>query len=191
MSDAVIWHDLECGSLPGGPVAVARAGCASAAGRCSTSAPAPGRVALDARPRGTRGRRRSTATPSCSPSSTRRAAGLPAETVVRRRPRRSSSATRVPAGARADADGPAARRPEGRPAFLACARRHLARAAGCSRSRSRRGFEEFELDDGEPAPLPDVSEHDGFVLLQPADGGPARRRRVRARAPARDGQPRR
>ena len=48
----VIWHDVECGVLRRGPGAVARRSPTRPTGRCSTSAPGPGRVALDLAARG-------------------------------------------------------------------------------------------------------------------------------------------
>jgi len=50
----------------------------------------------------------------------------------------------------------------GRAAFLRCARRYL-RPDGVIAIAIAEHFDEFELRDGEPGPLPDVEERDGFV----------------------------
>jgi SAM-dependent methyltransferase len=52
--------------------------------------------------------------------------------------------------------------PGGRATFLACARRHLAPGGVIALAIAER-FEEFELSDGEPGPLPDMEELDGTV----------------------------
>jgi hypothetical protein len=52
--------------------------------------------------------------------------------------------------------------PAGRAAFLACVRRHLTPAAVLAIAIAEQ-FEEFELQDGEPGPLPDMQELDGVL----------------------------
>jgi SAM-dependent methyltransferase len=51
---------------------------------------------------------------------------------------------------------------EGRKAFLACARKHLA-AGGVIAIAITEELETFEIEDGFPAPLPDICELDGVV----------------------------
>ncbi len=53
---------------------------------------------------------------------------------------------------------------DGRGAFLRCARRHLA-ADGLLAIAIATELEPFEVRDGEPAPLPDVTERDGHVYF--------------------------
>ncbi len=145
-----------------------------------------------ARPRRASTSSRSTATPSCSPSSQRRAGGLPVETVARRCPRlRRSPASCSRSDHRADADDPAARRaPTARrlPAPCACAPARRRRARG--RDRRREDFEEFEWHDGDAAPLPDIVERDGVVYCsQPTAVRRAGRRASCSSAGARPSTP--
>jgi SAM-dependent methyltransferase len=158
---AVIWHDLECGGYRedlalwlgladerGGPVLDVGAG----TGRVSLALARAGHevVALDS-------------DASLLSELDRRAEGLALTTIV--------------ADARAFELGQERRFPlavvpmqtvqllggaAGRAAFLTCVGRHLAPSAVLAIAIAEQ-FEEFELQDGEPGPLPDMQELDGVL----------------------------
>ena len=161
-----------------------------AASRCSTSAPAPGAWRSTSPRRATRSSR-STRRRRCSRALARaRGAGCRSRPSVADaralRPRHGAFG----ADHRADADGPAARRPGGPRGVPAprrartCARR-AARAAR-SPTRSRR----FDAERRRAARCPTSREVDGMRLRQPAGRDPRRRRRRRASsASARSSRP--
>ncbi|MGO9975609.1 MAG: class I SAM-dependent methyltransferase [Solirubrobacteraceae bacterium] len=161
MTDAVIWHDVECGSYRqdlslwlalaaerGGPVLDVGAG----TGRVALTLARAGFevTALDR-------------DADLLAELERRAAGLPLRTAA-------GDARAFELGERF----PLVIVPmqtvqllgglEGRRAFLTCARGHLLEHGVLAVAIATR-LECFELDDGEPGPLPDVSEHDGFVYF--------------------------
>jgi SAM-dependent methyltransferase len=158
----VVWHDIECGSyradLPlwlglaaqrRGPVLDVGAG----TGRVTLPLARAGHevVALDR-------------DPALLAELRRRADGLPVSTVTA--DARSFSLDRgsarfalvlVPMQTIQLLGGP-----DGRGAFLRCAQRHLTPDGVVAIAIAVR-FDEFELSDGEPGPLPDIQERDGVV----------------------------
>ena len=121
-----------------------------------------GRVALDLAATGTTSSR-STSTPACSAALRERAAPRARRRDGRRpTPAASTSARRFAPDPRADADGPAARRPEGRRGFLAARARPPAprRRPG---ARDRRRARRLRRRARPSRPLPDMREVDGSL----------------------------
>ena len=140
--------------LRGRPAALARAGRRGAPGRCSTSAPAPGRVALDLAAAGPRRHRAGPRRRAAGGAARARAGGLEVATVVRRRRAPSRWTARFAVDPRAHADDPAARR-RARPRRASCAARapHLA-PGGAPRGRAGGRPRGVRPEDGRAPPFP-------------------------------------